>query len=94
MTTALFYSERRPDDEGPIAFDFAAFLATDETISTFGVTLPDAIAHATPASKSGAVVTAWTKLGTAGARYRIVASIVTSAGRHETMECELWVATP
>lgn len=61
-------------------FDWSAWLAQDETITTFTVTAQTGLTI-TESSESAGKITAWVEGGTAGNTYRVTCTITTSAGR-------------
>ena len=62
------------------AFNWASWLATGETISTYTVTAQTGLTKDSDSESSG-VVTVWVSGGTAGTWYTLACKIVTSAGR-------------
>lgn len=63
-------------------FDWSAWLAADETITTATVTVPDASAlTVNSATHTTSLVTAWLSGGTVQMKYPVTCHIVTSAGR-------------
>lgn len=73
-------------------FDWTAWLATGETITTFTVTVPTGLVQATPApSATATTVTVWLAGGTPGQRYTVACRVVTSAGRDDTRSIQLLI---
>lgn len=74
------------------AFDYTAWLATGETISTAVVTVPTGITLYQAAAVNAGVVTFWLSGGSANQAYPISCEIVTSAGRTDsrtsTLNCQ------
>lgn len=66
------------------AFDFTAWLATNETITSATVTVPTGITLYQPASPSNGVVTFWLSGGSAGNSYLIECEIQTNQGRTDS----------
>lgn len=75
---------KSPDAVLDYAFDWSAWLATNETISGAAVTVPTGITLSQPASINAGVVTFWLSGGTAGIGYSIVCQITTSQGRTDS----------
>lgn len=70
------------------AFDWSAWLASGETITSRVVTVPTGITKDSDTEAAGKV-TVWLSGGTAGMSYSVACKIVTSAGR--TDERTIWV---
>ena len=71
------------------AFDYSAWLATNETISTATITVPTGIALAQGASINGGIVTFWLSGGVALNSYTISCEITTSQGRTDSRSFQL-----
>lgn len=76
MTTFM----KDPESVLDYEFDWTAWLADEETISSHAVTVPAGITNASDSEDAG-VVTVWLSGGTANTRYTIECKITTSAGR-------------
>lgn len=95
MSARLFaIPDKHPTDRRQVAFGFANYLAESETISSKAMTVPAAIVDGAGSSIVGSDVLLWVTGGVAGATYRIVCTITTSAGRIEAMEADLRVVQP
>lgn len=70
-----------PDERLDFAFDFAAqFLAADETITSFAVTVPAGLTLDSDSETNG-IVTIWLTGGTVDTTYPILCRVTTSTGR-------------
>lgn len=70
--------------------DWAAWLATGETITAFTVTVPTGLTQATPApSATATTVTVWLAGGTPGQRYTVTVHVTTSAGRQDDRSIQI-----
>ena len=72
------------------SWDWSAWLADAETISSYVVTVPAGMTLASHSEASG-VVTAWVSGGTVGTTYRLECKIVTSAGRTDERSIKIRV---
>ena len=83
---------KSPDAVLDYAFDFSAWLATNETISSATITVPTGITLAQGASINGGVVTFWLSGGSAFNSYLISCEVVTNQGRTDsrsfTLQCQ------
>jgi hypothetical protein len=73
-----------PDDDLDYAFNWADWLATGETISSYTLTVPTGLTEGSGAkatSESSGVITYWISGGTAGSSYDVGCKITTNAGR-------------
>ena len=74
-----------PGDTLDWAFDWTEWLATDETISSYVLTVSEGITLETEGEiaqkESGGVVTYWLSGGTAGNWYTVACKITTNANR-------------
>lgn len=82
---------KSPDAVLDYAFDWSAWLATNETITSATVAVPTGITLSQPASVSGGVVTFWLSGGAANNGYSIACEVVTSQGRTDSRSFYLQV---
>lgn len=70
-----------PDAELDYSWDWTAWLADAETITTATVTVAPAGLTVEPATHAAGVVTAWMSGGTVGTRYQATCRVTTNQGR-------------
>ena len=79
-----------PDAVLDYAFDWSAWLASEETINSHTVTVDTGLTKDSDSESSG-IVTVWLSGGTAGTSYKVACKIVTNEGRTEersiTIKC-------
>lgn len=89
ITLAISIPPKSPDAVLDYAFDFTAWLATNETISTATISVPTGITLYQAAQISAGVVTFWLSGGTSGNFYPIECTISTSQGRTDSRSFQL-----
>lgn len=80
------------DDVLDYGFDFSPIFPAGDDVSSFDLTVPDAVAKGASAS-TGQVVSVWLGPSAAGT-YRLVCDAVSAAGRKATIEADLVVIDP